>query len=338
MYKCKDCGAPLSRKTAKRCVDCYRKSVAAKFSNGESLESRELNSAIVHAIKEELSKIPAPPTAAKESAKSGDTLVIHLSDLHAGKEVKDQDGKTIYNGRIFKERINIFISQVLKLLDNNIVKGVPITDAVILSTGDNANGENIYETQVYEQELTPPRQVMLVVETYCKLIKALLARGLKVSFYGCKGNHGRLSKEADPASNWDAMSYLVLDYWSRAILKSNKFSIRYSEETDYLTLSIRGHRYLIRHIAPEQGDSPAGRVKINEWARTHKVDAVVYGHWHHFAICDVDGIRVFRGGSLVGGDSLSESMAKSAEPIQLVWGVNEDRVSTFIYAVDLGGE
>jgi len=28
-------------------------------------------------------------------------------------------------------------------------------------------------------------------------------------------------------------------------------------------------------------------------------------------------------------------MAKHSEPIQLVWGVNEVRVSTFFYAVDL---
>ena len=51
------------------------------------------------------------------------------------------------------------------------------------------------------------------------------------------------------------------------------------------------------------------------------------------AICD--GIRVFRGGSTVGGDSLSDKMAKHSEPIQLCWGVNETRVSTFIYLVDL---
>jgi hypothetical protein len=37
----------------------------------------------------------------------------------------------------------------------------------------------------------------------------------------------------------------------------------------------------------------------------------------------------------VGGDSLSESMAKHSEPVQCIWGVNEDRVSSFFYAVDL---
>jgi len=93
---------------------------------------------------------------------------------------------------------------------------------------------------------------------------------------------------------------------------------------------------MIRHKAHEQADTPAGRVKINEWARRYNAEGIVYGHWHHFALLDVDNVRVFRGGSTVGGDSLSEQMAKHSEPIQLIWGVNEHRVSTFFYAVDLG--
>jgi hypothetical protein len=130
------------------------------------------------------------------------------------------------------------------------------------------------------------------------------------------------------------MLYLILDYWSRFVLKNPNLIIKHAE-TDYLTFNIRGHNYMIRHVAPEQPDTPAGRVKINQWARAYKADGIVFGHWHHFGIFDVDGIRVFRGGSIVGGDSLSESMAKSSEPIQLVWGVNEARAMTFAYAVDL---
>ena len=264
----------------------------------------------------------------------GDTLVIQLSDLHAGKIVTNQEGETIYDENVFRSRINILMEQTLKLLDNNITKGTPIRDVVILSTGDQANGENIYATQAYEQELAPPKQVMLVVDVITKLIVSLLKRNLPVTFYGVRGNHGRTGKDTDVTSNWDAMLYLILDFWAKLVLKNPKLQIKYAE-TEHMVLDIRGHGYLIRHIAPEQCDSPAGRAKINEWARRHKVEAVVYGHWHHFGLNDVDGVRVFRGGSIVGGDSLSESMAKHSEPIQLLWGVNPARVSTFFYAVDL---
>ena len=290
----------------------------------------------IEILKEELTNF-SPYDSAKPDKidKDGDTLVIHLSDLHAGKIVKDQEGNTIYDENIFRARIDRLCAQILKLLDKNVSKGVEIKDVVILSTGDQANGENIYATQAYEQESAPPKQVMLVVDVIAKLITSLLKRNLRVSFYGVKGNHGRTGKDTDPSANWDLMIYMILDFWAKFVLKNSNLKIKYAE-TDYLTLNIRGHEYMIRHIAPEQADSPAGRVKINEWARMYEAEGIVYGHWHHFGLFDVDNVRVFRGGSTVGGDSLSEQMAKHSEPIQLVWGVNEHRVSTFFYAVDLG--
>lgn len=298
--------------------------------------SKEANQLILRTLRNELETFEPYKADIYRKNQKGDSLVIHVTDLHAGKIVKNQDGKIIYDESVFRARIDRLCQQILKLLDNNIKKGVPIIEVVIISTGDNANGENIYLTQAYEQELAPPRQVMLIVEVISKLILSLLARNLPVKFFGCRGNHGRISKDANPSDNWDAMIYLILEFWAKYVLKNPNLQIKYSDETDYLTFTVRGHKYLIRHIAPEQADSPSGRVKINQWARQYNAKAIVYGHWHHFGIFDVDGIRVFRGGSIVGGDSLSETMSKSSAPIQLIWGVNEDRPMTFAYAVDLG--
>jgi predicted phosphodiesterase len=317
-------------------------SVAHKYRHAETepptqpkKDKVNLSKLIIQSLKEELAETKSYKSDVQDKVdKKGDTLVIQLSDMHAGKIVKEESGKTIYDENIFRTRIDRLCSQILKLLDNNISKGVPITDVVIISTGDQANGEDIYATQAYEQELAPPKQTMLVVDVITKLITSLLNRKLHVTFYGVKGNHGRTGKDTDPTANWDLMIYMILDYWSKFVLKNPRLQIKYAE-TDYMTFAIRGHRYMIRHVAPEQSDTPAGRVKFNEWARMYKVEGIVYGHWHHFGLNDVDGVRVFRGGSPVGGDSLSESMAKHSEPIQLVWGVNEARVSTFFYAVDL---
>jgi len=300
------------------------------------IKPKELDRLIIQSLKDELANIePYKASIQSKVDVKGDTLVIQLSDFHAGKIVTDQEGSIIYDENIFRKRINILCEQILKLLDNNISKGVPIKDVVILSTGDQANGENIYATQAYEQELAPPKQTMLVVDVITKLIISLLNRKLNVTFYGVRGNHGRTGKDTDVTSNWDLQIYLILDFWAKLVLKNPKLQIKFAE-TEHMVLNIRGHNYLIRHLAPEQCDSPAGRAKINEWARRHKAEAVVYGHWHHFGLNDVDGVRVFRGGSIVGGDSLSENMGKHSSPIQLIWGVNEARVSTFFYAVDLG--
>jgi hypothetical protein len=312
-----------------------RKPVEFKEVNKE-IKQKDFSSSVISSIKEQLDSITPHTYSQKTNYEvKGDTLVIHIADPHAGKIVKNQENKVIYNEEVFRNRINRLCEQILKLLDNNISKGVPVKDVVILSTGDLANGEGIYATQAFEQEIAPPRQVMLVVDILTKLITSLLKRKLPVRFFGVRGNHGRTGKDTDVASNWDLMIYMILDFWSRFILKNPKLQIKYTE-TEHLRLDIRGHGYLIRHIAPEQVDSPSGRVKINEWARQYNVEGIVYGHYHHAGIFDCDNVRVFRGGSTVGGDSLSDSMAKSSAPLQLIWGVNDKRVSTFIYFVDLG--
>jgi predicted phosphodiesterase len=335
MHKCLDCPEIIDNR-AKRCRTCFNKwTQSSKLDIGKQKSKNEDASAsIIRILRAELSNVQPYKILPIRGTIKGETLVIQLSDLHAGKIVKDQDDKVIYDENIFRKRISILCEQILKLLDKNISKGTPIKDVVILSTGDQANGENIYATQAYEQEMAPPKQVMLVVDVITKLIVSLLNRDLPVTFYGVRGNHGRTGKDTDVTSNWDLQIYLILDFWARLVLKNPKLQIKFAE-TEHMTLDIRGHRYLIRHIAPEQCDSPAGRAKVNEWARQHKAVALVYGHWHHFGFNDVDGVRVFRGGSVVGGDSLSESMAKHSEPIQLIWGVNEQRPSTFFYAVDM---
>ena len=305
--------------------------------NKEPKQKKEdISKLIIQSIKEELSNV-LPYKASKQDKVDvkGDTLVIHITDLHAGKTVKNQEGEIIYNEEVFRTRIDILCEQTLKLLDKNISKGVPIKDVVIISTGDLCNGEGIYLTQAFEQEIAPPKQVMLVVDVITKLIVSLLKRGLSVKFYGVRGNHGRTAKDTSVDSNWDIMVYAILDFWSKLVLKNPKLQIKFAE-TEHMVFNIRGHNFMIRHIAPEQCDSPAGRVKINEWARQYNVEGIIYGHYHHASVSDCDDVRVFRGGSTVGGDSLSDSMAKHSEPIQLIFGVNESRVSTFIYFVDLG--
>lgn len=347
MQKCQDCGTEISRKSAKRCRVCYDKWIAerklptlVKDGTIKSIEEvkdkkQNLSALIIQSLKETLSEVKPYKSATQSKVDiKGDTLVIHITDLHAGKIVKDQEGRLIYNEEIFRNRMNRLCEQTLKLLDNNISKGVPITDVVLLLTGDLANGEGIYLTQAFEQEIAPPAQVMLVIDVLTKLITSLLNRKLSVRVFGVRGNHGRTGKDTDVASNWDIMIYNILDFWSKLVLKNQKLQIKFTE-TEHLVFDIRGHKFMIRHICPEQVDSPAGRVKINSWAKQHDVDAIIYGHYHHAGIFDCDSIRVIRGGSTVGGDSLSDSMAKHSEPIQVVFGTNEQRVTTFIYFVDL---
>ena len=83
-------------------------------------------------------------------------------------------------------------------------------------------------------------------------------------------------------------------------------------------------------------ETAAGKAKFLGWARKHKCDALVYGHYHHWGIGDRSGVTVIRGGSVVGIDDLAERMAEESEPIQLIWGVSKNRPLSLFYPVDLG--
>jgi len=266
---------------------------------------------------------------------TGETLVISLGDWHAGKEIKDERGKVIFNEEILKHRIlDKLFPEILSLLDNRIKKATKITEVVILLIGDMADGSNIYPTQQYNQYIAPPRQVVLCQGLIIALVESLVDRGLPVAIYAVRGNHGRGLKLESPENNWDTMLYLWLRH---EVLRFPNVTLEFSD-LDYMNFKVRDWNYHIRHIAPEQDDTAAGRAKFLGWENIHSFDVIVYGHYHHFGITDFYGARRLRNGCVTGWDDLSEKMAKTADPVQLIHGCSNRRALSFIYPVDLKGD
>ena len=281
--------------------------------------SLQVNSAL-----KELTKTYAPLKVKRTPVTGTETVVLGLADWHAGKDT------ATYNMSIFNKRINKLLANSLKLIDKHITKHVKVDRVVILSAGDMANGEGIYPTQAYHQNEAPPQQVMLVVENFMKIILSLLKRGIPVDFYGVKGNHGRLGKDADPASNWDLMIYMILQQ-NKQLMNLKNLTVNFNE-SDYLEVPIRKWRYLLRHEAFAQDETSAGQAKYLGWQKIHNADVIVSGHVHHWDI----GERKIVIGSPVGGDDLSERMAcTTGNPSQLLWLVTDERSHTNIYPVDL---
>jgi len=296
------------------------------------------NKLIIDTLSKQLKEAPKSIRANKTFDKHGDTLVVQFTDWHIGRVVKDEYGVEVYNTDVFKQRVEKLLQEMLSLLDSYISKGTPVSDVVILATGDIMDGMGIYASQEVQSELSPPFQVMLGVKIIQQFILALLERKLSVKFYGVRGNHGEIrsgGKSRDPNANWDMQMYLILDFWVKSILNDSNVEVAYSE-LDYLNLTIQGWKYHIRHIAPQQSETSGGKAKFLGWARKHKCDVLVYGHYHHYGIMDRSGVTVIRGGSITGADEFSESLAEESEPIQLMWGCSKNRPVTFMYAIDLG--
>ena len=304
-------------------------------------KSKPISAIIIQTLKDELGKVTPLERTEKTARliKKGDTLCVDFSDWHLGRLVRDEGGNELYNEKIFEERINVLLNEILTLLDDYISKGTPIKDVAIISTGDILDGMGIFASQETVSEMSPPLQVMKATEVIKNFILALLNRKLTVNLYGVKGNHGEIrgegGKQKDPEANWDLMLYLILDFWAKTILKDKKVQIHYSE-LDYLNFEIQGWKYHIRHLAPRDADTPSGKAKFLGWAKKHGCQVIVSGHWHHYLITDRSGITVIRGGSVSGIDDLAERMAEESEPIQLIWGCSKNRPVSFMYAIDLG--
>jgi predicted phosphodiesterase len=293
---------------------------------------------MINYLKDELAKTKSCPKIETFSKKVGDTLNIHITDWHVGRIVKNEYGQIIYDVNTFQQMTSKFVTELLKLLDKYISKGTPIKDVKIISTGDLLDGLGIFATQATVSEFAPPFQVMKATEIIQKLILSLLDRNLTVEFYGVKGNHGELrvnGKNTDPNANWDLMLYLLLEFWAKNIVKSNKLKINYSE-LDYLNFINRGWNYHLRHLAPNQSETASGKAKFLGWAKQHQFDVLIYGHYHHWGAWDRSKITIIRGGALTAGDEFAETLAEESEPIQLIWGCNEHRPVTFLYPLDLG--
>lgn len=293
---------------------------------------------MINNLKEELSKVEPRPRIIFPRKKTGDTLNVHITDWHVGRIIKNEHGQIIYDVNTFKQMIDKFSMELLKLVDKYISKGTPITNVNILSTGDIADGMGIFASQETVSELAPPFQVLLATQVIQKLILSFLDRGLSVTFYGVNGNHGSIrlnGKSTDFNANWDLMIYLMLELWTKTDKRASTVKIHYSE-LEYLNFVNRGWNYHLRHIAPNQSETSAGKAKFLGWAKRHDFAVLVYGHYHHWGAWDRSKITVIRGGALTASDEFSETLAEESEPVQLIWGCNEHRPVTFLYPLDLG--
>lgn len=334
----------LNMKTTVDAVDHAQRRYGIKHETPKKVEKSYKNdfydtyTGMLYELKTYMSRVEPYKTPKYSTKKKGDTLNVHITDWHVGRNIKDEHGNLIYDVNTFSKMVDIFCFELLKLLDKYISKGTPITNVNIISTGDICDGAGIFATQETVSELSPPFQVMVASEKIQKLILSFLNRKLSVNFYGVKGNHGEIrvnGKNKDPNANWDLMVYLMLDFWAKKIVKSAKIKIEYSE-LDYLNFVNRGWNYHIRHIAPKQSETASGKAKFLGWANRHDFSVLVYGHLHHWGAWDRSKKTIIRGGALTAGDEFAETLAEESEPIQLVWGCNESRPVTFIYPIDLG--
>ena len=269
----------------------------------------------------------APVISEKES------LVVVLSDLHVGKIV-EVDGDEVFNTAIAIDRINQLGRSIQRVI-THAKKTTGIDEVVVALVGDILDGENIYKSHAFHTDSHIAYQVKNATKALWDLIVELAAvEGIeKVRVATIRGNHGKAGEFGHEDSNLDNILYDNLEFAS--ILHGDPKITVTTKYSAHHVVEVRGHRLLLRHEAPLTCDTSAARAKLAGWIDIHNADCIISGHYHHVQISTYADRYIFRNGSLVGPDSLSERMAVTSKPEQLIFGVTERRLPSFIYPVTL---
>lgn len=265
----------------------------------------------------------------------GESVVLMLSDLHIGKVIIGADGNETFNTPIAIQRIRDITSSIMRVIEH-AKRSTDIDEIVVAMIGDIVDNEAIYSSHAFHIDSHVAEQVKVATRSLWEMIVSLaeIPSVKKVRIATVRGNHGRSgSMVAHEDSNFDNIVYDNIDL-AAMISENPKISV-VTKYSDFHVVEVRGHRILFRHEAPITCDTSAARAKLGGWVDMHKVDAIASGHFHHPQVSTYADRYVFRNGALTGQDDLAERMAVTSSPSQLLFGVTEKRLPTFIYPVTL---
>ena len=280
----------------------------------------------------EIAKLTPSVKKIKPISSSKESLVLLLSDLHIGKRIVDCKGNVIYDTNIALSYIKKLNNQLLHVMEH-AGKGTKIDEIVVLILGDIVDNEIIYSSQIHHIDSCVSQQVNSATKAVWELLRSLgTIEGIKSVRAVCvRGNHGVPSRDASSEdSNWDNVIYNNLEYISQLTDTNISIETNYAE---YNIAEVKGHKILLRHNIPLTADTAAARAKLGGWFDLHQCQTIVGGHYHHPAIQTWNDKYVFRNGCLSGADDLSERMAVYSTPAQIVFGVSEKRLPTFMYVL-----
>ena len=263
----------------------------------------------------------------------GESIVIMLSDLHIGKEIINEDGDVLFNTSIAMEKIASIKERILTLIAH-ARSSTNIDEIVVLMIGDMVDNESIYDSQAHHIDSFVAEQVKNGTKALWDMLVDLsgLDNIKQVRVCCVRGNHGRTGGFGHEASNWDNVVYDNLELVNNICTEIDNISIN-TNYANFNSINVRGHKILIRHEAPVGADTSAQKAKYAGWFDVHKADAVCYGHFHHWGVMTYNDRPIFRNGSLPGADDLAERIAVTNSPAQMLYGVTEKRIPSFIYPI-----
>jgi len=268
------------------------------------------------------------PRIHKDVGDDEEIMVLHCSDGHAAKITKS------FNGNVYKDRMYMMFESAMEIvrLHRNLY---PVKKLYILNTGDNCQGENVFQgSTIGTTEMGARDQVnKLAAPIWNDVIGSFKQQFDEVIFEGFPGNHG-YERLAPTTSRLDLFLYDVLQ---AGIGNNPGIKVNVHEEFADV-ININGFRFFCFH-----GDGIPCQQGIPYFAIDRALKAwyiqfggfsyACGGHFHKRHSDEMASkIEYFMCGSLVSDDDWAlQKMKISSNPSQWIYGVHARYGVTFRY-------
>ena len=236
--------------------------------------------------------------------------MLCISDIHAGKEFESYNNS--YNLEILQERMEKLLQEVLTEIQFR-----KITNLKVLNLSDTIEGMCLRASQLQYLEVGIVDQVMIIVRLLVDWLNKLSSK-VNVQYYHItRANHAQIRPFNSKPSEFvkEDMERLIAFYIAEMLKNNEHIEVIYND-SDYLDFNIFNYNCYAEHGHNKKiNDSFVGNISL-----THRkfFDYVFVGHLHHTKIVTVaeannNNVEIIRVPSIVGSDTFSDSLGKSAK-------------------------
>lgn len=263
--------------------------------------------ALMDTIKEEVAKLPSLTWHSHRHYLNfgGNEASLLLSDWHIGTEI-DTPHNT-FNLKIAQERIDKLKHDTIKHCKLNNVNTLHVNIA-----GDMISGVIHVTTRILNQE-NVVSQIMTCSELLAQLINDLATEFSFVNINYTIGNHGRVSANVKESLDSENFEYLILEFLKLRLKKAKNVHFNESKvDKEIVTYKVFGETIALVHGHREK--KPFDSTKELSAFLGEKVDMVMMGHFHNFAVRN----NVVVNGCLSGADEYANNLRFNNAPSQVL--------------------
>ena len=254
----------------------------------------------------------------KECIISDNDLIIHLTDLHCGVNIKSPLNE--FNSRILADRLLKFLAEIKDIQETYYSES-----AYVILGGDMIQGL-IHTNARIESKENVVLQIMTISDLVSNFLYELSKMFRTVEVHTTAGNHSRAvssKEEAIHGENFD----LLIPYVCKKDLKNvqNVVFVDNILDADIATFEVRGHMVYATH---GDKDTVANVVyHMTQFARHAGLplpDLCYLGHRHCNGLTTVDGVKVVESGCMDGADTFAIEKRLLNSPEQTVTVVTKE--------------